>query len=97
MKLLKIFILILSIHSWPVLSKVKVHDLSFKDKGNKGELKIKFHGEMKRDPLVVLKKNILQIRSNVAYMLHCSSFEYKIKTRTLLPNCLQRQKQHGSS
>ena len=61
MKLLKIFIFILSIHSLSVLSKVKVSDLSFKEKVYKGELKIKFQGKLKREPLLVLKKNILQI------------------------------------
>ena len=61
MKLLKIFILILLIHSWPVLSKVKVNDLSFTEKGYKGELKIKFQGKMNNEPLLILKKNILQV------------------------------------
>ena len=61
MKLNKFLALIFFIYSFQGLSKVKISDLSFSEKGDKGELKIEFKGEIKNEPIIILKKNILQV------------------------------------
>ena len=58
----KIIIALVFLYGFPeAFSKLNINDVNFKQNFNKGELEVKFKGSIKDKPIVLLKKNILQL------------------------------------
>ena len=59
---LKIIVALVFLYGFPeAFSKLNINDVNFKQNFNKGELEVKFKGNIKNEPIVLLKKNILQL------------------------------------